>query len=503
MATVLLSHPYHLALDPREAALGRPYPPLATLVVAAALREAGHAVVWDDPQLLPDERGFSGRLAAAGPVDRVMLVADDHSVQVKQCLSRVREAHQAMAGAARAVGLPVLVSGPDVSDHPGEYLAAGATSAVVGDPVTVAAEWASGAEALPGVQGAQGAGGRRPNATDLGALPRAAWDLADLSAYARRWRARHGHWEINVWTARGCPYRCNWCAKPTWGRSYAVRPAADVVDELAFLRRTAAPDRVWFTDDIFALRVDWLSEFRSQVEQRLGAPIPFRCLSRADLLRDDAYVADLAASGCDEVWLGAESGSDAVLSAMDKDCTVDDIARTAALLRRHGIRAGFFLQLGYPGEQLEQVQATVELVRRLQPDAIGVSVSYPLPGTTFHDRVAATMTDRSWAASMDNRPLFEAPYSQAFYAAAREVLRSTWSSATAARALQELARQPGRRQLRRVAGAAFHTARLPLVQRRMRRLAVPNPDAVRLPSAQPQQGPPGVAGGGAVGDLGG
>ena len=480
MADVLLSHPYHLALDPREAALGRPYPPIATLVVASALRAAGHTVRWHDPMFEADEAGFGAALDRAGRLDRVLLVADDHSVQVKQCLGRVREAHQAMAKAARARGLPVLVSGPDVSDHPAEYLAAGADSAVVGDPVTVAAAWAGGDDGLEGVHGVQGAGGRRANAEAVGALPRPAWDLPDLSAYARRWRARHGHWELNVWTARGCPYRCNWCAKPTWGRSYAVRPADDVAVELAWLRRTAGPDRIWFTDDIFALRVDWLRDFRRAVERRLGDPLPFRCLSRADLLRDDAYVADLAASGCDEVWLGAESGDDAVLTAMDKDCTVDDIRRSAGLLRRHGVRVGFFLQLGYPGESLDQVRQTVDLVREVQPDAIGVSVSYPLPGTTFHDRVASTMNDRSWAVSMANRPLFEAPYSQAFYAAAREVLRSTLSSASAARALRDLARAPGRQSARRVAGAAFHAARLPIVTRRMERLAVPNPDAVPL-----------------------
>jgi anaerobic magnesium-protoporphyrin IX monomethyl ester cyclase len=482
MASVLLSHPYHLALDPREAALGRPYPPLGTLVVAGALQQAGHRVVFDDPMFLADERGFSARLAraAAAGVDRVMLVADDHSVQVKQCLSSVRDAHQQMSADARDAGLPVLVTGPDVSDHPDEYVAAGATSVVVGDPVTVVAAWAAGESGLVGVHGGQGAGGRRPNSDDLAAIPRAAWELADLDRYARTWRARHGHWELNVWTARGCPYRCNWCAKPTWGRSYAVRPAAAVAEELAWLRGTVGPDRIWFTDDIFALRVDWLQQFRRAVEAHPRGPLPFRCLSRADLLRDDGYVSELAASGCDEVWLGAESGANTVLSAMDKDCSVDDIERSAVLLQRHGVRVGFFLQLGYPGETLDDVRETVSLVRRLKPDAIGVSVSYPLPGTGFHDAVQSTMTDRSWVASMDNRPLFEAPYDQAFYAAAREVLRSTWSSATAARALRDLVANPGRRQVRRVAGAAFHSARLPLVRRRMERLAQLNLQAVRL-----------------------
>lgn len=113
MARVLVTHPYHLALDPREVALGRPYPPLSTLVVASSLRDAGHAVTFHDPMFLPDERGFAAVVARERP-EAVLVLADDHSVQIKQCLGRVREAAMSMAGAAR--GVPVLVAGPDVRE---------------------------------------------------------------------------------------------------------------------------------------------------------------------------------------------------------------------------------------------------------------------------------------------------------------------------------------------------------------------------------------------------
>ncbi len=311
--------------------------------------------------------------------------------------------------------------------------------------------------------------------TDLDALPDPAWELCDLAPYAAMWRERHGHWELNLWTARGCPYRCNWCAKPIWGRSYHVRAPERVAAELHWLMDTHHPDRIWFTDDIFALQPDWLRRFRAALG---GKTLPYRCLSRVDLMREAAYVSDLAATGCARVWVGAESGSDEVLAAMDKDCTVQDIRQAAALLRSHGISMGFFLQLGYPGETLADVQSTVALVAAVRPDEIGVSVSYPMPGTALYERVSSSMTATAWAGSMDNATLFEAPFGEDFYAAAKEVLRSTHSASWLAPSLRGLLRAPSRRAARRLAGALFHTARLPLAQARMRRRAIANTNAV-------------------------
>lgn len=483
---MLLTHPYILALDPREAALGRPYPPLNTLNVAAVLRARGHEVVFHDVMFEEDEHHLGGvveQARADGGVDCVAIVPDDHCVSVKQCLARVRQAMLAMVRRCGELGLPVLVSGPDVSDHPELFLEAGASAAVVGDPWEVVSEWvawacAGGPGEIQGLHGEGGSGGRRPNVSDLDALPDPAWELCDLVPYREAWRARHGVWELNVWTARGCPYRCNWCAKPVWGRSYAVRSPERVASELAMLRERYGPDRIWFTDDIFGLRPKWLRSLRAVLEERGQAPLPYRCLNRADLVKDPAYVADLAATGCDTVWLGAESGSDSVLLAMDKDESTAEIRRGTRLLREAGIRVCWFLQLGYPGETLAEVEATVAMVDELRPDEIGVSVSYPLPGTAFHERVAPSLKATQWQASMDNRTLFEAPYPDRFYAAAKEVLRSTHSASRGGEAVRAFLRAPSQRTARRVAGAVFHRVRLPVVTARMRREAVPNPRAV-------------------------
>jgi radical SAM superfamily enzyme YgiQ (UPF0313 family) len=209
--------------------------------------------------------------------------------------------------------------------------------------------------------------------TDLGGLPLPAWERVDMARYAQVWRSRHGLWEVNVSTARGCPYRCNWCAKPTWGRTYHVRPVAEVVAELEALRTRYGPDRIWFTDDIFAIKPAWLEEFRA----------------------------------------------------------------------------------GYPGETYADVLATAAMVRALRPEEIGISVSYPLPGTVFHERMKGRLHGESWQSAMDNTLLFESDYPQSFYDAARELIRDEHA---VLRFRPELSRSGARR----AAGAAFHAARWPV-----------------------------------------
>lgn len=435
MARVLVAHTWHQRLDPAEQALSRPYPPLGPLVSLAELRAAGVDAAFYDPTFAVDVDAFADSLDGHRP-ERVAILADPHSVPQKMCLTTVRDAALRMVRLAQARGAEVLVAGPDVSDRPQLY--ADADVVVVGEHDGPLREWAAGAP-LRGVQP------RRPVRTDLDGLPGPAWDDVDLRAYAAAWRRKSPAWELNVSTARGCPYRCNWCAKPTWGRTYHVRSPVRVAADVAEARRRGA-DRVWFTDDIFAVKPSWLAEYRRLVE---GDPLPFRCLTRADLVRDEAYAADLRAAGCVEVWLGAESGSDGVLAAMDKDQTVADLRRAARTLGRLGIRRGFFLQLGYPGERYADVLATLRLLRELGPEELGISVAYPLPGTPFHERVRDELAATNWDHAMENRVLFAGAYPQPFYDAARELLRAEHALRTA-------------RTPRALVRAPWHLARWPL-----------------------------------------
>jgi anaerobic magnesium-protoporphyrin IX monomethyl ester cyclase len=224
----------------------------------------------------------------------------------------------------------------------------------------------------------------------------------------------HGHFALNMVSTRGCPFHCNWCAKPIWGQHYAMRSPASVAEEMAFLKQRLRPDRIWFADDIFGLQPRWVAELAEEVAAR-DASVPFKIQSRVDLMTERA-VAGLARAGCEEVWLGVESGSQKVLDAMDKGTDVRLVPAVRERLRRAGIRACYFLQLGYAGETLEDLLATVQLVRDTLPDDIGVSVSYPLPGTRFHQMVKAQLAGQDhWQDSDDLAMMFQGAYRTPFY----------------------------------------------------------------------------------------
>jgi anaerobic magnesium-protoporphyrin IX monomethyl ester cyclase len=180
------------------------------------------------------------------------------------------------------------------------------------------------------------------------------------------------------------------------------------------LKRDLKPDRIWFSDDIFGLQPRWVVEFAEQVEAR-DAAIPFKIQSRIDLMTERA-VTGLARAGCAEVWLGVESGSQKVLDAMDKGTDVRLVPVVRERLRRAGIRACYFLQLGYAGETFADLMATVQLVRDTLPDDIGVSVSYPLPGTRFHQMVRDELGGKDhWQDSDDLAMMFQGTYQTPFY----------------------------------------------------------------------------------------
>ncbi|MEX1998377.1 MAG: radical SAM protein [Gemmatimonadales bacterium] len=430
----MVAHSYYLAHDPKQTARMRPYPPLATLLAASLLRERGMAVRLFDAMLSEGVHEFELALDAEAPAI-VGIIEDNFNFLTKMCTTRMREATLAMIRAAKDRGCRVAVNGSDATDQPATYLAAGADAVITGEAEHTFAElvaaWqrdsAARLDDIPGLRlgtpmnGGVHATPARPFLDDLDALPFPAWDLVDVARYRSAWGSAHGRLSWNVVASRGCPYHCNWCAKPVFGTRYAQRTPENVAEELAQLRATVAPDHVWFADDIFGLTAPWITRFADEVRRR-DARIPFMMQSRVNLMRPPV-VAALATAGCEEVWLGVESGAQHILDGMDKGTRLNQVRAATRTLRGAGIHTGWFIQLGYLGEDWADILRTRDLVREERPDDIGVSVAYPLPGTGFYERVRTQLgTKRHWEDSGDLAMMFRGTYTTPFYREVRDLL---------------------------------------------------------------------------------
>jgi anaerobic magnesium-protoporphyrin IX monomethyl ester cyclase len=445
MADILLTHSYHLFYDRKQTRKMQPYPPLGTLYAAALLRRAGMSVAVFDSMLNDPEREFEAALARHRP--RVVVIYEDNfNFLSKMCLTRMREVAYDILEVSRQAGAAVLVNGSDASDHVEDYLKKGFGCVLLGE-----AEWSlleavqrllsddsKGLTDIPGLAHMQS--GKvvrtpaRPTARRADILPFPSRDLIDIEQYRSAWKSVHGYFSLNLISSRGCPYHCNWCAKPIYGNSFALRSPLSVAEEMRHLKYDLGAEHLWFADDIFGLRSKWVQEFAAAV-QKLDAAVPFKMQSRVDLMSPDTCRA-LRQSGCTEAWMGVESGSQKILDAMEKGTCMEQIAAARENLRREGIRACYFLQFGYPGELWADIQDTVDLVRNTRPDDIGISVSYPLPGTKFFDRVRPELGKKTnWSDSEDLSMMFRGTYTDQFYRALHDALHAEvdqWKTPVAA-----------------------------------------------------------------------
>jgi anaerobic magnesium-protoporphyrin IX monomethyl ester cyclase len=435
MVSILVAHSYFLQFDEKQLKRAKPYPPLATLQVAAALRAAGHEVRMFDAMLASGTQEYADASAAARP-QLALFYEDNFNYLSKMCLGRMRRATLEMIAIARGHGAFAVVAGSDATDDPAAYLAAGADIVLLGEGLmalrSIVARVDEGATRT--VQLTLGLNGvafldeegrvcirHAPGAPEQQHPTQPAWDLIDVERYRKTWTRAHGYFSLNMAASRGCSFRCNWCAKPIWGNRYLQRTPLDVATEMAYLKRTLRPDHIWFADDIFGFRADWVGRFAVAVDEIDGA-LPFTIQTRADLVSEPMADA-LRRAHCAEVWIGAESGSQRVLDAMNKGTRVAEVLAARELLRARDIRVGFFIQLGYLGEELDDLLATRELIESARPDDIGVSVSYPLPGTKFHELVREQLRAKThWEESSDLAMMFQGTYTSEFYREIRNLL---------------------------------------------------------------------------------
>ncbi len=426
MKEILFTHSYFMRLDPKQWKTMQPYPPLATIYAAALMRENGYRVNLFDTMFSESAEEIIPVLEKQLP-SFVVVYDDGFNYLTKMCLTNMREAAFRMIQLSKKIGATVIVSSSDATDHYEKYLQQGADFVIIGEAEETLLDLVNhisqgkteGLNSIKGIafveKGELKNTGRREVLKDLDTLPPPAWDLVEIEEYKKRWLKKNGYFSLNAVTTRGCPYKCNWCAKPIYGNRYNSHSAERTVQELKKLIEKYQPDHIWFCDDIFGLKPGWLNSFSEAVKNN-HLKFKYKIQSRVDLLVEENTVKNLSESGCETVWLGAESGSQKILDAMDKGIQVTQIYEARKLLKKYTIHCAFFLQFGYLGETHKDEEATFKMVLDLMPDEIGVSVSYPLPGTKFYEKVKDELWGKAnWSDSDDMSMMFRYDVDPEYY----------------------------------------------------------------------------------------
>ncbi|MBS1610828.1 MAG: B12-binding domain-containing radical SAM protein [Bacteroidetes bacterium] len=436
MRNILFSHSYFLRFDPKQWATGRPYAPLGTLYAASLLRRNGYNVSLFDNMFSHSAADILPSLEKINPTIFV-LYDDGFNYLTKMCLTNMREAAFEMIKMAKQRNCIVIVSSSDATDHYEKYLQQGADFILSGEAELTLLELVnkiSGKQnnfiEISGIVYRQNNAvvktSRRTVLRDLDTLPLPAWDLMDMEPYRKSWLKHAGYFSMNIATTRGCPFKCNWCAKPIYGNRYNSRSPQNVIAELKLLKEKFNYDHIWFCDDIFGLKPGWVHEFADLV-QKENIHFKFKIQARADLMIQENYIRDLARAGCENVWMGAESGSQKILDAMGKGTKLEQIYTATTLLKKNNIRPAFFIQFGYPGETKEDIKRTIRMINKLLPAEIGISVSYPLPGTPFYERVKADLKEKTnWTDSDELALMFHNTYQPAFYKQLHRYVHTTY-----------------------------------------------------------------------------
>jgi anaerobic magnesium-protoporphyrin IX monomethyl ester cyclase len=452
MNNILFTHSYFLRFDPKQWSQGQPYAPLGTIYAAALMRQEGYNVALFDTMFASSPDEVIPAIEAHRP-SFFVIYDDGFNYLTKMCLTNMREAAFKMCKLAKARGCTVIVSSSDSTDRYAEYLAEGADFVILGEAEHTLLELINnlknGGADYNSIMGLAYMGEEkiikthaRPVLKDLDSLPLPAWDLIDVATYRQAWLKHAGYFSINMSTTRGCPFKCNWCAKPIYGNRYNSRTPQHVVNEIKLLKQNYDIDHIWFCDDIFGLKPGWVLEFARLLQQE-KINIRFKIQSRADLLAEEELVKALAQSGCENVWIGAESGSQKVLDAMDKGISIQQIRTATGLMKKHNIKPSFFIQFGYPGETKDDIRLTIDMINKLLPFEIGISVSYPLPGTGFYEKVKAELKKKTnWTDSDEMALMFTNTFPAPYYKQLHSYVHQNYHKHLAKNSLTKLINNP-------------------------------------------------------------
>lgn len=416
---IVLTHGYFLAEDPKEKMIMKPYPPLGILYISAYLEQHGFAAhVFDSTfsnfeklrqyllEQKPDLIGiYTNLMTKLNVLKIIRFIKDEPSLQ------HVR----------------IILGGPEVRNHKDHFLQYGADVIVFGEGEETMLDLvqAYAKETNPDLHGIAGTAfmndagqvvvnAERTLIRDVNQLPFPARDKIDLQQYFNVWKQKHGVSMLNLSTMRGCPYSCKWCSRAVYGSSYRRRNPGLVVDEIQWLKDHFQFDMIWFVDDVFTINPKWLREFAAEMQQR-KLNVSYEIITRADRLNEEMILL-LKQSGCFRVWIGAESGSQKIIDAMDRRVKVEQVRSMIQMVKSYGMEAGTFIMLGYPGEDEKDIEETLYHLKYADPSQYTVTVAYPIKGTPLYNEVENLFVeDLPWESSTDRDIDFKRTYSRRYY----------------------------------------------------------------------------------------
>lgn len=418
MATkFLLTHGYFLKDDPKEQVIMKPYVPLGLLYISAFLKQHNKEhEVFDSTFYSIDD--LKQKIVSYQPTCIAMYVNLMTRINVLKVIKWMRNNEETK-------NIRIILGGPEVKHHAIELLNYGSDIICVGEgeqSMLELFEHFENSNIIPSniegtivkIENEIITNKERALLKNINELPAPNRNAIDLNLYLNAWKKKHGYSTISVSTMRGCPYTCKWCSRAVYGGTYRRRSAELVVKELKEIKENYNPDKIWFVDDVFTISHKWLKEFATEIK-KTDLKISYEIITRADRMNDEA-IDLLKESGCYRVWIGAESGSQKIIDAMDRRVDVQIVREMIIKTKIAGMEAGTFIMLGYPGETKEDIKETIHHLKSANPSFYTITVAYPIKGTPlFEETKNQQITTIDWESQTDRDIDFKRIYNRKFY----------------------------------------------------------------------------------------
>jgi radical SAM superfamily enzyme YgiQ (UPF0313 family) len=414
--SIVLTHAYYLYEDDKEQKIMKPYPPLGLLYISGYLKQHNitNAVYDATFYSYQEQLNFIKEKQPKVVAIYTNLMTKLNVVKLVKELTKNKK-----------YGFPkIFIGGPDITYNLKNYLNLGAHFLIIGEGEETTLELYKAVTTNSSFENIQGIAYLKENEVaktparikmkDLSELPLPNRAAIPVEKYLKTWKDFHGKSSMTISTQRGCPYTCKWCSTAVYGQSYRRRPANLVAKELKELKDTYKPDSVWFVDDVFTVSHKWIKSFHEEVIKQ-KAIIPFECITRAERLNDEVLQL-LKEAGCYRIWIGAESGSQKIIDAMDRRVDVDVVKTAIQKTNKLGIETGTFIMVGYPGEDETDIKETVQYLKDANPTHFTITVAYPIKGTSLYNEIEEKIIVKpDWNLSTDRDIDFKRTYSKSYY----------------------------------------------------------------------------------------